>query len=899
MERMIRRKHLLAISLVVAATVLSTTCDNPVDLLEEVQVEVMKANKRFLEVVSFTPAENAITVNPGNDIRIQFDRELDLDSVTTETVRIMSQEATPVEVPWILTYDSSTRLLKIRPNPYLEDTTGYSITIDGLTGSDGSELSSSMTWGFETGIAPKGIYSVTSTDPDSLEGFSRVTSVDLTVDSSSNATEWYATTSYAEASDPSAVDGASWKTVATDFNLTLSSTQGTQTVYAVFRATSPVAFGAVVDRNIEYDSVAPSAPVVSGTTPTTDRTPTWSWSGGGGGNATFRYQVDAGAWTSPATTTSYTSASDLALGNHTVNVNERDEAGNWSTNGSKLLAVQPLPPTSVSATDWTSTTSITVSWTASADATAYYVDRATSSTGTYTNIGNTASSPYTDSTGTPGTFYYYKVRAYGGTLYSAQSSYNSGIRAVSAPASIAATDNTSSSYVTVSWSAATGATSYYVYRATSSTGTYLLQTSSGVTGTSYNDSSATPGIIYYYKVRGYANGYYSDYSTYDSGVRKLATPASVTASDGENSTGVVIAWGTVTDATNYYVYRCATYNGTYLDVSGAVTGTTWTDTAPAVSTTYYYEVRAQANGYYSDYSAYNAGYKGLASVTGLTARTQMLTNSIQLSWTAPAGGADGYRIYQYNSATGIYDYYTYATTTTKILAPSSYNTSMYYKIRAYSNSSSYPGVWSGYVSGQRLGLNGYWAFESAWTDVGLADSTYDNFSITSGSPTFSTTHFVGSYSAYFYPYSEKVTSSEYTFMSTDRKKVSVSYWIYPTKLTTSLMWAIKCGDFSVGFSGTQVTMTISTPSTSSATTTLALNTWHHIVGTYDGSNIRIYKNGALMQTTAHPGTASSNSTYLYIDSGTSSNYWTGYIDDLRIYNVTLTSAQVLDLYNFD
>jgi len=32
-----------------------------------------------------------------------------------------------------------------------------------------------------------------------------------------------------------------------------------------------------------YDTVAPGAPTVSGTTPTNDTTPTWTWTAGGGG----------------------------------------------------------------------------------------------------------------------------------------------------------------------------------------------------------------------------------------------------------------------------------------------------------------------------------------------------------------------------------------------------------------------------------------------------------------------------------------------------------------------------------------------------------------------------------------------------------------------------------------
>jgi hypothetical protein len=54
-----------------------------------------------------------------------------------------------------------------------------------------------------------------------------------------------------------------------------------------------------------------------------------------------------------------------------------------------------------------------------------------------------------------------------------------------------------------------------------------------------------------------------------------------------------------------------------------------------------------------------------------------------------------------------------------------------------------------------------------------------------------------------------------------------------------------------------------------------------------------------MQTTIWAGTASNSGTYLYIDNGTLSNNWTGYIDDLRIYNVALNLTQIQDLFSKD
>jgi fibronectin type 3 domain-containing protein len=275
----------------------------------------------------------------------------------------------------------------------------------------------------------------------------------------------------------------------------------------------------------------------------------------------------------------------LALGDHTVNVQERDEAGNWSVSGTKVIGIKPLAPTNVAAADSTSTSYVTISWTAAAGATAYYVDRSTTSTGTYSNIGNTAGTSYNDATANPGSTYYYKVRAFAASYYSDPSAYDSGLRKLSAPTGVTASDNTNASYVAVSWTAPTGTvSSYYVDRSTTSTGTYSNIGTS--TTTSYNDTSATAAVVYYYKIRAYSGGYYSDPSGYDSGVRQLPAPTGVAATDGSVSTGITVSWSAVSGATSYTVYS-STDNVSFGSVASGVATTSWTDTTIGASANYY------------------------------------------------------------------------------------------------------------------------------------------------------------------------------------------------------------------------------------------------------------------------------------------------------------------------
>ena len=99
----------------------------------------------------------------------------------------------------------------------------------------------------------------------------------------------------------------------------------------------------------------PNAPTVSGTTPTTDTTPTWSWTAGGGGNGAFRHKLDNNNLTTGATqttATSFTPGAALSVGTHTLYVQERDTAGNWSVSGSFAIVIDgPTPDISVLPTD--------------------------------------------------------------------------------------------------------------------------------------------------------------------------------------------------------------------------------------------------------------------------------------------------------------------------------------------------------------------------------------------------------------------------------------------------------------------------------------------------------------------------------------------------------------------
>ncbi|HST17662.1 MAG TPA: LamG-like jellyroll fold domain-containing protein, partial [Gaiellaceae bacterium] len=77
------------------------------------------------------------------------------------------------------------------------------------------------------------------------------------------------------------------------------------------------------------------------------------------------------------------------------------------------------------------------------------------------------------------------------------------------------------------------------------------------------------------------------------------------------------------------------------------------------------------------------------------------------------------------------------------------------------------------------------------------------------------------------------------------------------------------------------------------TANLPTSSWSFITATYDGSNVRLYVNGTLVTTTAHIGTIAASTNPLTIGGDTIyGQYFAGMIDNVRVYNVALTAAQI-------
>jgi hypothetical protein len=159
-----------------------------------------------------------------------------------------------------------------------------------------------------------------------------------------------------------------------------------------------------------------------------------------------------------------------------------------------------------------------------------------------------------------------------------------------APTNLAATAGNQQASLT--WTASSGATSYYVKRGTASGGPYT--TVGTPAGTTYADTKLTNGTAYYYVVTAVSTTGESGNSNQASATPTAAPtapvpPLNLTATGGNQQ--VSLAWTASTGATSYNVKRAATNGGPYTTVASPA-GTSYTDTAVTNGTTYYYVVTA-------------------------------------------------------------------------------------------------------------------------------------------------------------------------------------------------------------------------------------------------------------------------------------------------------------------
>ncbi|UCD28149.1 MAG: hypothetical protein JSV03_13795, partial [Planctomycetota bacterium] len=184
-------------------------------------------------------------------------------------------------------------------------------------------------------------------------------------------------------------------------------------------------------------------------------------------------------------------------------------------------------PTAVYATNGTYSYCVNITWSSVEGATHYRVYRHT-----YDVVGGAtpldvwqSETFYDDTTAVPGETYYYWVKAAAsdsGEHESDFSNSDAGWRGLPEPENLTASDGTITSHVLVNWDSVSGASHYCVFRSPTGNPSDGGQLGGWGTETSYEDTSVTPGLTYYYWVKAANNSSgdnASNYSAPDTGWR--------------------------------------------------------------------------------------------------------------------------------------------------------------------------------------------------------------------------------------------------------------------------------------------------------------------------------------------------------------------------------------------
>ena len=232
-----------------------------------------------------------------------------------------------------------------------------------------------------------------------------------------------------------------------------------------------------------------------------------------------------------------------------------------------------------------------IKWNAVANASKYEVYRATTKSGTYTLLGTTTATNYTDNKAGSGYTYYYKVRAISKVKSTANSVFSVPVAGIChcAKPTVKATYMGASGKPYIKWNAVANASQYKVYRSTSKNGTYTLLGTT--TATHYTDNKAGSGYTYYYKVRAISKVKSTANSVFSvpvAGICHCAKPTvKITTSAGKPK----LTWNAVAGASKYYIYRSTEANGTF-EYLYSTKNLFYTNKSAVAGTTYYYKVKA-------------------------------------------------------------------------------------------------------------------------------------------------------------------------------------------------------------------------------------------------------------------------------------------------------------------
>ncbi|MGG3883202.1 pre-peptidase C-terminal domain-containing protein [Brevibacillus panacihumi] len=248
-----------------------------------------------------------------------------------------------------------------------------------------------------------------------------------------------------------------------------------------------------------------------------------------------------------------------------------------------------------------------------------------------------------------GTVYYVKVYAYSNSVAASFTLLVTPPAAGNLPGMVyVSTQSKTSSSATLNLTS-TGATSFNVYRSTTSSGSYSL-VASGVQ-TPYTNSGLSSSTAYYYKAEGVNSYGVGPLSAYNLVITESAgsPPGAASISVASTTTSSATLNLSATGATSFNLYRSTSATGTYSLIASSVS-TPYTNTGLSSGTTYYYKTEGKniyGTGNMSTYVAATTDLEGSPPDTPTLTVGSATSNSLTLTYSGT--GATSYDIYRDNA----------------------------------------------------------------------------------------------------------------------------------------------------------------------------------------------------------------------------------------------------------
>ena len=322
-----------------------------------------------------------------------------------------------------------------------------------------------------------------------------------------------------------------------------------------------------------------------------------------------------------------------------------------------LPASAPASPSSLSVQSF-STNQITLGWVANSNnETSFEIYRSVSTNANYALISTTSAgaTSFSNIGLSPGTAYFYRIRAInavGSSAYSNEINQTTQDVAPAAPSSLVIQSFTANQ-ITLRWfDLSNNETGFEIYRSVSTNANYVLIATTAANAVNFTNTSLSPTISYFYKIRAINAVGPSAYSNEINQTTLDVAPAAPSGLAVQSFTAnqINLSWvDNSTNETGVEIYRSVSTNASYSLISTTSAGaTSFSNSGLSAATTYFYRIRAinatGSSAYSNEISQATSGVTVLAP-SALVVQS-FTSNQVNLGWIDNSDNETSFEIYR-------------------------------------------------------------------------------------------------------------------------------------------------------------------------------------------------------------------------------------------------------------